>query len=739
MSDLNQFSSTAAPEALSALVGGFHGSPFDVLGIHPAESEGKAGLVVRAFQPQAKAVAVVVGKKRHSMQRVHQDGVFEMFFARRKNAFAYQLEITLFDDRTYQIEDPYRFDPVLSDYDMHLFQEGTHMRLYEKFGAHLATQADVSGVAFALWAPNAERVSVIGDFNEWDGRRLPMRSRGDSGIWELFVPNLTVGDCYKFEIRSRNQGYIVKKSDPYAFAAELRPRTGSVVANIDTYAWQDADWMENRKTTQSLNAPISVYEVHLGSWRRIPEDHNRWLTYRELADTLIPYVKEMGFTHLELMPITEHPFDGSWGYQAVNYFAPTSRFGAPADFQYFVDACHQAGLGVILDWVPAHFPKDEHGLSYFDGTHLYEHADPRLGEHQDWGTLIFNYGRNEVQEFLLNSALFWLDKYHIDGIRVDAVASMLYLDYSREAGQWLPNEYGGRENLEAIAFLKRFNELVHLDFPDVLTFAEESTSWPGVSRPTYVGGLGFDLKWNMGWMHDTLQYFGNDPVHRSYHQGMLTFSLLYAFTENFILPFSHDEVVHGKGSMIDRMPGDLWQKMANLRLLYSYMYCHPGKNLLFMGCEFGQFAEWNFEQSLDWNLLEHAPHQQLQRLITDLNHLQREQPALHEVDFESHGFEWIDMHDVGNSVLSFVRRAKDSADFVVTVCNLTPVPRENYRIGVPEAGHYTELLNSDSERYGGANIGNYGGQTTLDQAWQGRPACLELTLPPLSVIVLKRT
>ncbi len=734
-SDLTK--ATVDQSALSAIAGGYHGAPFDVLGQHLTERDGKQGIAIRTFQPQATSVSVSSGGKLTPMEKVHSDGIFEAFFTRRKKHFVYQLDVTLFDGNVYQAEDPYRFLPFLSDYDMHLFIEGNHFKLYDKFGAHAMELEGVAGVGFALWAPNAERVSVIGDFNQWDGRRLPMRSRGDSGVWELFVPGVAVGDVYKYEIRSRNMGYVVKKADPYAFSAELRPRTGSVVADIETYAWQDAVWMAERKERQRLNAPISVYEVHLGSWQRVPEDGNRWLTYRELADRLIPYVQEMGFTHIELLPVTEHPFDGSWGYQAVGYFAPTSRFGSPQDFQYFVDACHQANIGVILDWVPAHFPKDEHGLSYFDGTHLYEHADPRLGEHQDWGTLIFNYGRNEVQSFLLNSALFWLDKYHIDGIRVDAVASMLYLDYSREAGQWIPNQYGGRENLEAIAFLKRFNEVLHLDYPDVLTFAEESTSWPGVSRPTYVGGLGFDLKWNMGWMHDTLEYFKQDPVHRRYHQGMLTFSLLYAFTENFILPFSHDEVVHGKGSMIDRMPGDQWQKFANLRLLYTFMACHPGKTLLFMGCEFGQYQEWRFAQSLDWNLLEYPLHQQLRGLVAALNHMQQAQPALHQLDFESRGFEWIDMHDAENSVITFIRRAEDPTDFVVVACNLTPVPRENYRIGVPQHGFYTELFNSDAAEYGGANIGNYGGVHAQDQSWQGRPASLDITLPPLAVVVFK--
>jgi 1,4-alpha-glucan branching enzyme len=556
-------------------------------------------------------------------------------------------------------------------------------------------------------------------------------------VWELFLPGLAQGDLYKYEIKTRYKGYVAIKSDPCGFATELRPKTASIVWDAGRYTWGDGEWMATRRAHQSLQSPISVYEVHLGSWQRVGDENHRWLTYRELAERLVPYAKEMGYTHLELMPISEHPYDGSWGYQTVGYFAPTSRHGTPDDFKHFVDVAHRAGLGVIIDWVPAHFPKDAHGLAFFDGTHLYEHADPRLGEHQDWGTLIFNFGRTEVRAFLLSNALFWLEQYHIDGLRVDAVASMLYLDYSRKAGEWVPNRYGGRENLEAVSFLKRFNELVHERYPEVLTFAEESTAWPMVSRPTYLGGLGFDLKWNMGWMHDTLEYMAHEPIHRRYHHNGLTFSLLYAFTENFILPFSHDEVVYGKRAMLAKMPGDYWQKFANLRLLYGYMFAHPGKKLSFMGGEFGQWNEWNFQGSLDWMLLDFDPHRKLQRYVQDLNALYRAQPALHEVDFSWEGFQWIDFHDVDQSIVSFLRRAKGPDDLLVVAANFTPVPREGYRVGVPVPGFYSEIMNSDSEAYWGSNMGNRGGLPADPVPWQGQPYSLLLTLPPLAIVYLK--
>ncbi|MEW6740664.1 MAG: 1,4-alpha-glucan branching protein GlgB [Nitrospirota bacterium] len=627
---------------------------------------------------------------------------------------------------------------VLTDFDLHLIGEGTHYKNYEKLGAHVVEVNGAKGVHFAVWAPNAKGVSVIGDFNHWDGKKHPMKLLGDSGIWEIFIPGLDEGELYKFEVKSKYRGYKEQKADPFAFYFEVRPKSAAIVYNIENkHQWQDAEWMEIRRKKNWFESPVTIYEVHLGSWMRVPEDNNRFLTYRELADKLIPYVKELGFTHIELLPISEHPLDASWGYQTIGHFAPTSRHGRPEDLMYFVDKCHQNEIGVIIDWVPAHFPKDAHGLGYFDGTCLYEHEDPRKGEHRDWGTLIFNYGRNEVTNYLISNALFWLEKYHIDGLRVDAVASMLYLDYSREPGDWIPNIYGGNENLEAIDFLKKFNEVVHQYHPGVLTIAEESTAWTGVSRPTYLGGLGFSMKWNMGWMHDTLEYFSKDSIYRKYHANNLTFSMLYAFTENFILPFSHDEVVHGKRSMLDKMPGDMWQKFANLRALLGYMYGHPGKKLLFMGSEFGQWREWNFDESLDWHLLQHEPHKKLQRFLSDLNNLYITEPAMHEVDFEWHGFEWIDFHDSDNSVISFIRRAKNHDDFLVFVFNLTPIPRFGYRVGVPRGGFYREILNSDSEIYWGGNIGNAGGVYADNVPCHARQFSLNLILPPLSVLILK--
>ena len=739
----NLYPSTADPGAVAAIVGGYHGTPFDVLGMHPLTEAGTSALVIRTFQPQALKVSVIRGDKLHPMQLVHPDGFFEAIFRDETEFFPYRFSIGLpgpneAPERSYEIEDPYRYPPVLTDFDLHLIGEGTHFRLYEKLGARLIEHAGTKGVSFAVWAPNAERVSVIGDFNQWDGRRYPMRPRGLSGLWEIFIPGLQQGTVYKFEIKTRYKGYVATKSDPFALCSEMRPNTASVVWDLDRYQWHDQEWMAVRKQRQRLEAPMAIYEVHLGSWKRKPDPIGmRWLSYRELADELVPYARDMGYTHLQLLPITEHPYDGSWGYQTIGYFAPTSRYGSPDDFRYFVDKAHQAGLGIILDWVPAHFPKDGHGLSFFDGTHLYEHADPRKGEHQDWGTLIYNYERDEVRAFLLSSALFWLDKYHIDGLRVDAVASMLYLDYSRQPGEWIPNEFGGRENLGAVAFLKRFNEVVHLEYPDTLTFAEESTSWPQVSRPTYLGGLGFDLKWNMGWMHDMLDYMEKNPVHRRYSHYDLTFALLYAFTENFVLPFSHDEVVHGKGAMLSKMPGDYWQKFANLRALYGYMYAHPGKKLLFMGCEIGQWSEWNHAWQLDFELLSFVSHRNLQEYVKALNELYVEQPALHQVDFGWEGFQWIDLHDVDNSIVSFVRRAKDPNDFVVVLANFTPVPREGYRVGVPAPGFYRELLNSDSTYYGGGNVGNAGGLPSEPTPWQGQPHSILLTAPPLAVVFFK--
>ena len=737
------FTSTLAPDVAARITAGSYNTPFEVLGIHRVTIEGQPGVAIRTFQPQASAVSVRRGAREDVMERIHPDGLFEAVFPGHQEFFPYRFSITYGGDGMgagrYEAEDPYRYAPVLTDFDLHLFNEGTHLRLYEKLGAQLIEHEGTTGVCFAVWAPNAERVSVVGDFNQWDGRRHPMRPRGASGVWELFVPGLQQGDLYRFEIKTRYQGYMAVKSDPFGFAAELRPKNASVIWDLSRYHWRDGQWMAARKQRQSLDAPMAIYEVHLGSWKREPDTEYgyRWLTYRELAEQLVPYAKDMGYTHLELLPITEYPFDGSWGYQTTGYFAPTSRYGTPDDFRYFVDQAHQAGLGVIIDWVPAHFPKDGHGLSFFDGTHLFEHADLRQGEHQDWGSLIYNYGRSEVAAFLLSSALFWLDRYHIDGLRVDAVASMLYLDYSRNEGEWIPNRYGGRENLEAVAFLKRFNEVVHLEYPDTLTFAEESTAWGMVSRPTYVGGLGFDLKWNMGWMHDMLEYASKDPIHRRYHHQDLTFSLLYAFNENFILPLSHDEVVHGKGALLADMPGDYWQKFANLRALYAYMYAHPGKKLLFMGGEIGQWSEWNHAWQVEWMLLSFDAHRQMQEYVKALNRLYAGQPALYEVDFSWEGFEWIDFHDVDNSIVTFLRRAKNSDDFVLVVANFTPVPREGYRIGVPRAGLYGELLNSDSMYFGGSNLGNGLGVPSEPEAWQGRPHSIVITVPPLAVVFLK--
>ena len=627
--------------------------------------------------------------------------------------------------------------PFLTDFDLHLLQEGTHYRSYEKLGAHLTALSGEPGVRFAVWAPNAREVSVIGDFNGWNRDATPMRTRGDSGIWEAFVPGIGSGACYKYFIRSNYHGFQAEKADPYAFAAEVRPRTASKVWDLEGYEWGDQDWMRSRGPRHARETPIAVYEVHLGSWMRAPQ-HNGWLTYTDLGPRLAEYCLDLGFTHVELMPPTEHPFDGSWGYQTVGYYAPTSRFGTPQEFMQLVDTLHQAGLGVIIDWVPAHFPYDPHGLVYFDGTHLYEHSDPRQGRHPHWDTMIFNYGRREVANYLIGNALFWLDQYHIDGLRVDAVASMLYLDYGRNEGEWVPNQYGGKENIEAIWFLRRFNERIYAEYPDVMTVAEESTSWGMVSQPTYLGGLGFGFKWNMGWMNDILRYFSLDPVFRQYHHNDVTFSMLYAFTENFMLPFSHDEVVHGKGSMLSKMPGDDWQKFANLRGLYAFMYGHPGKKLLFMGCEFGQRREWTHEESLDWHLLEHESHRGLQRCVRDLNRLYRSEPALYERDSEWTGFEWIDCTDWQSNLISFLRRGQDPKETLIFVCNFAPVARNGYDIGAPEGGVWREIFNTDSSLYWGCDVGNQGAVTALAETKHGRPAKLSITIPPLGVVVFKR-
>ncbi|HHT9135043.1 MAG TPA: 1,4-alpha-glucan branching protein GlgB [Candidatus Avalokitesvara rifleensis] len=626
---------------------------------------------------------------------------------------------------------------LFTDHDIYLFREGSHFKLYEKLGSHLVRNNGVKGAYFAVWAPNAERVSVIGDFNRWDNRSHSLRQREDgSGIWEGFIEGIGSGTVYKYHVVSRHNGYRMDKADPFALYCERPPKTASMIWELD-YKWADSEWMENRGKSNSLNAPLAIYEVHLGSWRRVPEEGSRFLTYREMAHYLADYVKDMGFTHVEFLPVMEHPFYGSWGYQTIGYFAPTSRYGTPQDFMYLIDYLHQNGIGVILDWVPSHFPDDGHGLVYFDGTRLYEHADPKKGYHPDWHSYIFNHGRYEVRSFLISSALFWLEKYHVDGLRVDAVASMLYLDYGRKEGEWIPNQYGGKENLDAIVFLRRLNEMVYEKHPDVQTVAEESTAWSMVSRPAYVGGLGFGLKWNMGWMHDTLEYFSKDPVHRKFHHNDLTFSMLYAFSENFVLSLSHDEVVYGKGSLIGKMPGDDWQKFANLRLLFGYMYAHPGKKLIFMGGEFGQRREWYHEESLHWHLLKYPPHQDLQRWVRDLNHFYRSEPAAHELDFEPGGFEWIDCGDSEQGIVSFVRRARTTKDIILVICNFTPVVRHGYRVGVPMGGFWREVLNSDAEEYGGSGQGNFGGLEAAPVSFHNKSHSLSLSLPPLGLLYFK--
>ncbi|HWG47949.1 MAG TPA: 1,4-alpha-glucan branching protein GlgB [Gemmataceae bacterium] len=627
-------------------------------------------------------------------------------------------------------------ETLLTEQDLYLFNEGNHHRLYQKLGAHPCTRKGIAGTHFAVWAPAAERVSVMGDFNGWTKGRHPLHPRGQSGIWSGFLPGIRVGTAYKYHIVSRYNGYHVDKSDPFAFYQEVPSRTASIVWDLD-YIWRDQAWMNQRRHHNSLQAPMSIYEMHLGSWMR--EDHNRPLMYREIAPRLADYVQQMGFTHVEFMPLTEHPFYGSWGYQTTGYFAPTSRYGTPQDLMALIDYLHQRGIGVILDWVPSHFPSDEHGLGYFDGTHLFEHANPQLGYHPDWNSLIFNYERHEVRSFLLSSALFWLDHYHIDGLRVDAVASMLYLDYSRKAGEWVPNVYGGNENLAAIYFLRRFNESVYRNYPDVQTIAEESTAWPMVSRPTHLGGLGFGLKWDMGWMHDTLSYLGRDPIHRQYHHNELLFRMLYAFSENYTLPLSHDEVVHGKGSLLSRMPGDDWQKFANLRLLFGYMFGQPGKKLLFMGGEWGQGREWDHETSLDWHQLEHPLHAGVQKWVADLNRVYRTEPALHEQDCKPQGFEWIDCNDSSACAISFLRKGVTVGERILVLCNFTPIPRLDYQVGVPFGGFWQELLNSDATAYGGSGVGNLGGIEAAPVSWHGQPWSLTLALPPLGVVFLKGT
>jgi 1,4-alpha-glucan branching enzyme len=723
--------------AMAALLAADHGDPFAVLGPHVVEGR----LVIRAVIPGAARVLIVDpdGVVVCDLPRVHPDGGFAGTVPEHVTGhgrpFPYRLRAVWSDGDESEFDDAYRFAPVLGDLDLHLLAEGRHLRAWERLGAHPRTLEGVDGVAFAVWAPNARKVSVVGDFDGWDGRRLPMRLRHGAGVWELFVPGVGPGARYKFEIKGPHGEMLPLKADPVGFLAEHPPATASVVADLPRHAWADGDWMEARSRVDWRASPISIYEVHLPSWKR--GDGNRYLSYRELADDLVPYVVEMGFTHVELLPITEYPFDGSWGYQPVGLYAPTCRLGDPDDLRAFMDACHRAGIGVLMDWVPGHFPSDAHGLALFDGTHLYEHADPRQGFHQDWNTLIYNFGRQEVANHLLGSALYWLEAFHMDGLRVDAVASMLYLDYSRQAGQWVPNAFGGNENLDAIAFLRRMNELAYGQHAGVMTVAEESTAWPAVSRPVYLGGLGFGFKWNMGWMHDTLRYMGKDPIHRRYHHHDLTFGLLYAFTENFVLPLSHDEVVHGKGSLWERMPGDPWRKAANLRAYLAFMWTHPGKKLLFMGGEFGQEREWNHDRSLDWHLLSDPLHEGVRLALRDLNRLYRAIPALHERDCEPDGFAWIEANDSDSSALAYLRRGRDGRGLVVVVINFTPIPRHAYRVGVPEAGRYVERLNTDAALYGGSDMGNGGAVAATATPHHGRPFSLALTLPPLGALVFQ--
>jgi 1,4-alpha-glucan branching enzyme len=718
-------------DEVEIFVRGAHGDPFRLLGPHRAGDD----LAVRVFRPEAKEVRVSADGAEVGAERVHRDGFFEARLPNRRRDCDYELRVIRWDGSAFTERDPYRYGTLMSDVDLHLWGEGQHWRIYETLGAHLRNVGGVEGCYFAVWAPNAQRVSVVGDFNGWDGRVNPMRKLSGSGVWELFLPGVGEGAHYKFEIRTFG-GHLLLKADPFAFFSQWGKETSSLVFNLNRYKWNDAEWMERRRSTDCQKAPISIYEVHLGSWRWNAEA-GRQLSYLELADRLIPYARDMGYTHIEVLPVAEHPFGGSWGYQVTNYYAPTSRFGNPDEFRQFVDRCHESGIGVIMDWVPAHFPKDPHALAEFDGTDLYEHADPRQGEHQDWGTLIFNFGRNEVRNFLIANACFWLDKYHIDGLRVDAVASMLYLDYSRQPGQWIPNKYGGRENLEAVEFLKRTNEIVHEHFPGALTIAEESTAWPGVTRPIYLGGLGFSFKWNMGWMHDFLQYMQLDPVYRRFHHNSITFSIMYAWSEHFMLVLSHDEVVHGKRSLLEKMPGDDWQKFANLRMFLAWMYAHPGKKLMFMGGEFGQRREWNHDRELDWFLNEEPRHDGLRRLVQHLNYVYRHEPALWEMDDSHQGYEWIDFHDSENSVVSFLRRSR-SGEVVLFVVNATPIVRPGYRLGVPGAGFYRELINTDAETYGGTNVGNMGGFEAEAFDWQGRTHSLMITLPPLATLAFKR-
>ncbi len=735
--------SSVEPSVLEAIVEGRCPVPFDTLGIHPLETGEDRGRVIRVFVPWASLVRIEARGNLHPTVRVHREGFFEARFPGWTRFHKYRLEVTDYQGQSYVLEDPYRFSPVHDEAELLRLVEGKEWRAHRLLGAHVTEHEGIAGTRFAVWAPHAGNVNLKGSFNGWDARCHPMRPRGSSGIWELFLPGVGEGATYKYEIRDPEGRPLFDKADPCGFAMELRPDTASVVWDMHRYGWRDQDWMRNRVRRHAHGEPVAIYEVHLGSWRRKPDADpgggwEGWLTYRELADELLPYVRDMGFTHVELLPVTEHPLDQSWGYQTVGYFAPTSRFGSPDDFRHFVDRAHQMGLGVILDWVPAHFPSDVHGLVYFDGTHLYEHEDPRKGRHPDWGTVIYNYGRPAVTAFLISSALFWLEEYHVDGLRVDAVASMLYLDYSRGEGEWVPNEFGGRENLEAIHFLRRLNEVVHAECPGTLTFAEESTAWPRVSHPVYAGGLGFDFKWNMGWMNDTLEVMHKDALYRRWHYDRLTFSQLYAYSENFLLPLSHDEVVHGKASLLSKMSGLDAEKFANLRLLLGYMFGHPGKKLLFMGGELAQRGEWDHSDQVEWHLLEHGPHSAAQHYVRQLNRVYRGEPALFEVDFSGEGFEWVDCHDAERTTLSFIRWARDWRDFVVVVANFTPLVREGFRLGVPHPGRYRLILNSDAPEFGGYGVLVPPEMESAAGRCHGREQYLEFTLPPLSMLYFKR-
>ena len=721
---------------LDRVIASDHHDPFVVLGLHVIEHE-PTSAIIRTFLPLAESVRLIVNDEQRDMYKMREEGLFEIVVADYAEPFKYQFEATCYDGSTRTIYDPYHFLPQLSEFDRYLFNSGTHYEVYNHLGAHQTIIDDIEGTIFRVWAPAARRVSIIGDFNYWDGRVHQMRVLGDSGIWELFIPGVSKGDIYKFEIRTPDFD-IVEKADPYQFFAEIRPKTASVIWDTGSYNWQDDKWLSSRATTPQYNGPMSIYEVHLGSWRRDPSDVSRFLSFRELAESLIPYVKEMGFTHIELMPIMEHPLDESWGYQTSGYFAVTSRFGTPQDFMYFVDCCHQNNIGVILDWVPSHFPTDGHILGQFDGTALYEHADPRQGAQPEWKTLIFNYGRKEISNFLIASALFWLDKYHIDGLRVDAVASMLYLDYGKKEGDWIPNPYGGKENLEAIEFIKHLNSIVYERFPQTLMIAEESTSFYGVSRPTDQGGLGFGYKWNMGWMNDMLNYFSRDPLYRKYHHNALTFSLLYAFSENFVLPLSHDEVVHGKKSLLEKMPGDRWQQFANLRLLLFFMWTHPGKKHLFMGDEFGQISEWYSQVSLDWHLLEEIPeHRQLHNCFKKLNILYRSLKSLWQVDFSNEGFKWMDFQDIDNSIICYARFAEDSRDHVICLLNMTPQIHDNYRVGVEENVPYQEIFSTDGREFGGSGVTNPDTCQPIAEPVGQTGYHVKMKIPPLGGIILK--